>query len=219
MQCTGRIVNDLKSPMPNAYLHWDPGYGEGIDYITISGATDEQGRFKYQEVCPIGNLKLFVTSSLSANVYAPLLPPFAYGSKLYRQIKPLSIVKNEKSDLNLGDVPVQIYYSAVGISFLNEAGAPLMTTKDGWDQVRLRIRDKNRKIMSENTLTSDWVEKAVRLQSSSIAMQLPVGEWSIELALDPKKDKWLKPDKSLIIQRSESGMEITLRMSSNTAAK
>jgi hypothetical protein len=205
--------------MINAYLYWDPGYGGGIDYITISGATDEQGRFKYQEVCSIGNLKFFVTSGLSANVYAPLLPPFAYGSQLFRQIKPLSIVKNEKSDLDLGDVPVQIYFSAVSIIFLDEAGAPLMTTKDGWNRVRLRIRDKNRKIMSENTLPSDWVKKAARLQSSSIAMQLPVGEWSLELSLDPKKDKWLKPDKSLIIQKSESGMEITLRMSSNTAAK
>jgi hypothetical protein len=219
-QCsvTGRVVNDSNEPAANAYLLWDPGYGGGIDYITVFGRTDEEGKFKYQAACPIGQLRLYVTSTLSTDNYLPVTPPFPYG-KLSKQFKGLPVVKNEKGDLNLGDVAVQVYYSTAVIRFLDESGAPLLPEKNAWNNVTLRIRDKNRKLFSEQRLSPDSIEKAVRPQNSAIVMDLPVGEWLVELSLNQGKPDWLKPDKLVVLQRSNSPTEVSLRMSNNKSGK
>lgn len=220
-QCTvsGRIVDDSQRPAPNAYLLWDPGYGGGIDYITISGRTDAEGRFTYQESCPIGRLRLFATASLAPDVFTPILPPFTDPSKLAKRVAGLSVVKNEKGDLDLGDVPAQVYYASVTVQFLDKSSAPLVSAKDDWKNVRMRLRDKDGKTLSDAALPPDWIEKAVRVPNSSIAMQLPVGEWFIELSPDQKKGKWLKPDKAVVIQRSIEKSEISLLMSADQKAK
>lgn len=208
----GRVVDETQKPVANAYLHWYPKYGGGLDFISVFSKSDENGNFEYREGCPSGDLTLYVTSSLTFENYAPVLPPFAHNSKPDRKAKGLQIKSVRKDAAELGNVSVQIYYSTVSIRFTDEAGNNLLPEKKDWENVVLSFKDKSGKLFSEEKLTADEIEKAVRIADSTLTVDLPAEDWSVEINLTQSKKNRLKSNELIRVEKNASPKKISLRM-------
>jgi len=205
----GTVIDTANNPVPNAYIVLDSP-PVGFEDLIVFDKADKDGNFSYSTRCPFpnGQQTLYIASPILIENFSPFEPPFRT-NQLGKPFAGQIIVNKNKSDINLGNVYVQVYYAAVNIKFVDDAGKFLETDKDVWKKTQIRVRSK-KKIVAGSALFRNAYEKAVRAAESSVKMNLPEGKWTIEISFNGKK--WLKPDRVLTVKRSDAPVEETLTM-------
>jgi hypothetical protein len=208
---SGTVLDSSNKPVSNAHIILDTPPTSWEDLI-FTATSDQNGNFSYSTYCPFpnGKLTLFVSSSISFDNYTPFTPPFNRNNELGERFAGRPVINRKRSDVDLGNVYVQVYFSTVVVYFVDENSRPLIKDKENWQSVWIRLRSGKRRV-SEGTLSQNDIEKAVRAKESAITMSLPEGEWMIEIRIDG--DKWLKPNRNLIVQKSDGEIQETLKMS------
>lgn len=212
----GRVVDGCGQPVAHAQVLLFPpkplSEGKGGDQLIVEETADDKGRFRYEgEATDPVRQNLYVTTPYPPNAEAPITPPFDEVKGIDRLFdgRPVLIKKNE--DVNVGDVIVQVRYGVVLVQLQNRMGKPLFTDAADWEWIGLRVRDARGKVVSEFSLSPASVRRAVRVDQSAIAVALPEGTWSIEIAPDGEGGVWLKSNTKLLVQVSNSPLQITLK--------
>ena len=213
---SGTVLDSSNKPVSKAHIILDSPPTTWEDLIVFTNS-DENGNFNYSTFCPFpnGKLTLFVSSPISFDNYTPFTPPFTRSKELGEHFAGQPIINRKRSDLDLGNVHVQVYFSTVVVRFVDENGRLLIKDKEDWRSVWIRLRSGKRRV-SEGNLSQNNIEKAVRAKESAIAMSLPEGEWTVEISFDG--DEWLKPNRILTVQKSDAEMQETLKMSNKKSS-
>jgi len=220
----GRAVDSCGKPVPHArvlvYPREDPG---GWERIITDVEADAEGKFRYTgEDTKLVNRDdtLYVTSSYPANAVfsGNLLPPFYAVSRVDRLFTGRSLHFKSNEEVNVGDVPVQVYYGVVIVYLQDRNGKPMFTDTKDWEYIGLRIRDIHGRRVEEGDISPADVREAVRVKESAIALALPEGAWQIEIAPDGLKGKrpyGLKgkvlSSERLLVKASNSPLKVTLK--------
>ncbi len=96
------------------------------------------------------------------------------------------------------------------MKFIDETSNPLVNNLDTWKNARIRLLS-GKKVVSETGLFRNTYEKAVDAEESTVKMNLPEGEWTIEVSFNGRN--WLKPDRILTVRKSHAEIQETLKMS------
>ena len=202
----GRVVDDSNKPIAHAMVVLDD-----VHQVFFS-ESDAEGNFVRESHCWRSPIKrILVTSPLVLGGIAPIAPPDFGFSKLGSSGQRIVLRKNEV--LNVGTVHAQVYYSQVFVTFRNSKGQPLFRDDINWRLVWLRVRNKNHHIVAETGISINELETYVRKSENVIPMHLPEGEWYIEISPFEDKGPWYKSAAPVVVRRSNSPMEVTLRMS------
>lgn len=207
----GKVLDSSNKPVSKAHIILDTPPTTWEDLIVFANS-DENGNFSYPTSCPFpnGKLTLYVSSPISFDNYAPFTPPFTRTKQLGERFSGQPVVNRKRSDVNLGNVYVQVYFSTVVVHFVDASGNALIKDKEEWENVSIRLLAGKRRV-SETSLSRNNIEKAVRVEKSAIAMSLPEGEWTVEISFNG--DDWLKPNRILTVQKSDREIQETLKMS------
>lgn len=210
----GRVLDDANKPVPNAVILVDAP-PTGWEDLIISESSDSEGRFNYHLTnCPFPELSrtLFVTSKPSFENYVPFSAPFLR-SKIAGNKYAGQTIKNKTKDvLDVGDIKVQVTFTTVAIKFVDPEGNNLLDAKD-WADVWFKLKIATGLWVSQGGLSKSDQQNAVRPKESTILMELPEGQWQIELSRNWGKKPWLKPDVMVNVARGDSPFSITLKMS------
>lgn len=210
----GRVLDDSNKPLPKAEVVVDAP-PRGWEDLIINDSSDSQGRFNYRlDYCPFpeSSRTLFVTTTPSYEHYVPFHIPFLR-SKIAGDKYAGQVIKNKtKSDLDVGDIKVQVTFTTVTIKFVDLEGNNLLSGKD-WANVWFKIKTENGIWVSESGLSINNQKTAVQSKDSAILMDLPEGKWQIELSRSWGRKPWLKPDGIVNVERSASPFSLTLKMS------
>lgn len=220
----GRVVDDKGRPVPYAQTVLHPpeplSSWKGHDLLIIGEEANAEGRFRYEGVTdvPVHDEVLYVTAPPPSNAYIGIFPPMDELRSINRSFagRPVRVKSNE--EMNVGDVPVQIRFGVVVVHLRNRAGAPMFTDAESWEGVGVRVRDVRGKRVSERYLSSASVSKAVRVDQSAIAIALPEGRWSIEVAPDGEEGAWLRSDK-LLVRALATPLQVSLKPSAKRKIK
>jgi len=210
----GRAVDDRGAPVPKAAVLVDGGQPAGWEDLIIVDNADEQGYFSYQlERCPFPaeSMTLYVTSPVSFDHYAPFTAPFLRSGRAGRAYAGQAVRGKRKGDLELGEVRVQAFFTAVTLKFVGRDGRPLLTADD-WAGLYVRLKTAGGLNVSETTLSASHIEKAVRSDESSLVMELPEGSWQVELLIYRKGKHRLKADRLVEVPRGSVPFTLTLQM-------
>ena len=206
---SGTVLDSSNKPVPDAYIVLDSPPTTWEDLIVIYKA-DKNGKFSCDTFCPFPNGKqnLYISSPIPIENYSPFTPPFRtsrFGSRFTGQV-----IENKKNvDMDLSNVYVQFYYSTVVVRFVDETGNALVTNQETLKNIRIKLR-LGKSVKTDSPLFSNTYEKAVRAEESAVAMNLPEGEWTVEISFDGKK--WLKPNRALTVRKSDVEVQETLQM-------
>lgn len=186
-QLKGRVVNENNQPVDGSVLILIPVKTEdekksrhSWEEIFDHHVTDKDGRFRLEiKASRHSRWRLYVLSPLATDTALPLLPPFAETlTRRYPALAGQEIDVTGKTDIALGDVPVQIEYGQVVVNLSPQKIANISST------LNLRLYDA----------TGDWtgrgggVEANVfRKGETAIAISLPEGHWGIHLTTDESK--------------------------------
>jgi hypothetical protein len=210
----GRVVDDNGAPVPKALILVDGGPPAGWCDLIINGQADELGYFDYKlEGCPFPAraMTLYVTSPISYDNHVPFDQPFLRNGRAGKAYAGTVIRGKERGDVDLGDVRVQAVFTPVTLKLVGRDGRPLLA-EDDWGDVWLRLKTSRGVWVSEGMLSAHNIETAVRAGESAIVMELPEGEWSVEVRTSRKGRPWLKPDRLVKVPRGSQPFTLTLQM-------
>lgn len=205
----GRVLDDSNKPIAHAMIVLDDSHQ------VFFSETDAEGRFLREANCwrPVNKRILFVTSPFVLGGIVPIEPPDYYFSKLGSAFSGQPIVLKKNEVLDVGDIHAQVYYAKVVVRFQNQSGAPLFRENIDWRLVWLRVRDGRGRVVQETSMSINQLEHDVRTSESLIPMYLLEGRWYLEISAYEEKGPWFKSSVPITVQRSNSPIEISLRMS------
>lgn len=201
---TGRVIDEYGKKVQDArvFLRHSKVEEGSVDNLVVFGKTDSQGIFYLESVATKENaeLKLIITAPLPPATFECIPPPFddLMTSDILFTGVPLFVSSGQQ--LNLGDMRVQISYSAIEIHIQHSSGKPLLDQLEQWKGVKLRVRDKSGDVIRERYVVSE--ERAnsyIQLNRSVINVALPTGKWMIEIGLPREQNRWLAMEHPLNI--------------------
>jgi hypothetical protein len=182
----GRAVDKNGQAVPFARLTICPSLGDiGGDYV-YSTSADGYGNFLF--TVADSNMRrpdrlLFLTGSFPRDAVVPIMPPFAdYRRLLSAEFAAVPVRVNRNATVDVGDLPVRIFYTVVTVNLNDVKKRPLPTSKEDWHGVWLRIYDKKHTLIASETLSFDEIQRAVNLDESIIRVALPKGTWTVEVS-------------------------------------
>lgn len=193
---TGRAVDEFGNPVRHARVLVFPSAPEGWAGGTITDEkADAEGRFRFERNSSVlvnNESFLYVTSPFPKDADIPinLIPPFRVSRQDHPALNGLLLRFKSNQELNVGDVPVQVYYGVVIVYLQDRRGKPMFTDAKEWEYIGIRIRDVHGKIVQESDLSPASARDAVREKGSAVAIMLPEGVWRIEIAPAGLKQKW-----------------------------
>ncbi|HYK21898.1 MAG TPA: ankyrin repeat domain-containing protein [Pyrinomonadaceae bacterium] len=209
---SGRVINSLGRPVANAtvslYSPTRSSDQQSVDQIIPSFETGLDGKFRFSVSLAANNqqLLLYVTTRLPANADAPLRPPFLdlKGSNLLPG-KPVQV--EGRRDIDVGDVPVAIYYRPIVIHLRKASGVKALQTRDDglpW----LRVRDRHGDVVAWEMVR----KSALNLDESAITIALPQGIWNVEISLQGRDGPWSSLVKPIQVEPNveAAGLSLTL---------
>jgi hypothetical protein len=214
----GKVLDDKGSPLANAVVLVDAVPPSTWEDLIFMNRTDSEGRFNYElERCPFPqeSRTLYVTSPLSYDNHVPFSPPFMRSKIAGKKFAGQKVRSNRRGNVDLGDIRVQVFFTTVTVRFINKAGQPLLD-KDDWEHIWLKLKTANGTTVSEETLSKHEIVHAVRAEESAIMMDLPEGEWQIEL--QRKGTSWLKANQMIKVPRASAPFAINLQMAKDNGA-
>jgi hypothetical protein len=144
--------------------------------------------------------RLYVMSFCRPGDVMLTAPPFWPVLRKKERFAGKDIAVDKGNLTRVGDIDVQLIYGHVSLKILDRRHQPLLTQLSDWSPVWIRVRDQNGVRVHESGLSPTQIERSVDLRASQIALAVPTGTWTLEVALDgvpPKTDtarravKWL----------------------------
>ena len=123
------------------------------------------------------------------------------------------ISMEQNGEIDLGDVPVQISYAVVKIFILGKDGTALLKTRRQWEDVNFRVRNVEKAMVDDISLSQKTIEEAVNRSESSIDIALPEGVWYLEVAPFGFEGPWFVSSDQLIVQRTSNRLQLTFKVS------
>lgn len=213
----GRVVDKQGRPVVNAYvvIYGGPPAAQGsFSYVVTS---DASGNFIFYEAeksrQPETKRILYVTGPIPVGAVSLITPPFNSLPRLIgKSFSGQRIFIKKNSEINVGDVSVQINYGLIKVYLQDRRGTPLITDSEAWRRVWIRVRNIHGEIVIETSLSINDIEKAVNISDSSVTVALPEGAWSIEMSPDEDRGPWLASGRVLAVQASSNPIQITLNL-------
>jgi hypothetical protein len=209
----GRVVDAQGQPVQGAVIYLDPFVS--ADQI-FGCTTGPDGEFHLEEITkvPQHTRRLYVTGPIPPGTPRLIAPPFNLLPKLTDPAFSGQLISMEQNgEVDLGDVPVQISYAVVKIFILGKDGTALLKTRKRWEDVNFRIRNVERIVVYDTSLSQKSIEEAVNLSESSIAIALPEGGWYLEVAPFGFEGPWFASSDELIVQRASNQLQLTFKVS------
>lgn len=183
--------------------------------MTVYHKTTPEGRFsiKQSDIGGIHNHVLYITGDSPADAELPLSPPFAGLVSSSQAFSGLDIAPGENSEIDLGDVPLQVRYERVFIHLQDHSGAKLKFDADNRafvPNIKLRVRNALGDVVGEC-----WVsEKAFHTAESTISVALPEGHWQLELGRPAKGDIviWHRPAYPVFVRSMVGPLNVFVRV-------
>jgi predicted RNA-binding protein YlqC (UPF0109 family) len=210
----GRVIGKDGKPVPNANVILLPSKTErekeveplnqALDQLVNFYPTDSEGRFSIEEENT--NYKrwiLYVNGPQAKDTEQPISPPFTEALKrLAPSFAGQEIDVAGKPEIDLGDVPVQLYYGQITVHFSSDKNTKLNRNPS------LRIRDIRGDRISESGISP----KSFRNDNAAVAISLPEGKWYVGMLNDPSKG-WHETSVS-VSGSSEPPLEVHLDINS-----
>jgi len=187
----GRVIDSHQNPVSKAAVYLDPPAGA---HQIFGSTSDSEGKFYLKEDLGVQlKRKLYVTAPTPDGVPCLICPPFNLLPRLNGSIfQGKSIVFKPDEEINIGDIPVQIYYGLIKIRISNKNNEPLLTDEEKWRLLYFRIRAKEGKVVAESGISIYEISKAVNPVESTITIALPDGVWYLEVSLPGNRGDRLK---------------------------
>ena len=199
----GRVVDHRGRPVPGAEVVLEAEATTTTwDEQIVHHVTDPQGRFTISDayLATSNSRRLHVTTQPPKDSAVPIAPPFR---RLWTQPEFAGVLVHlsKSEDLDLGDVPLQVTYGLVIFRLqgpkkesLFTATTPANRLPDVW----VRVRDERGDLVGESIA----YREAFRTPLSGIAVALPQGTWTAELAVGSQSNGWTGPQGPLLIKAS-----------------
>lgn len=150
-----------------------------------SVATDAGGQFLHQEYCSISNRTVFLFTEATIGLENTTFPIFApFWPKLRRnnpKFAGLLIELNGNSQIDLGKIPVQVWYNRVELFVSDIGNRPFYKTEDDWAKFVLIVRDEKGDAVGSTALSTQARQHNLRVDRGSVDLALPEGTWTLEL--------------------------------------
>lgn len=210
----GRAVNAQGQPLPSAYVLVTSGPdNKGGDFY-YSYEADASGRIRLRR--DDSNLikstrVLYVTGPHPSNAITLLTPPFnEYGSLDGPVYEGHQIRIKKNGVVNIGDVPVRVFYHRVKVYLQDSAGEPLIKDAAAWRKVVLRVLDEKGSFLVGITILDERIERAVNHAESSVTIALPEGVWRVEVS-PGENSPWLTSKSTLHVKPSNNPLQVVLK--------
>lgn len=208
----GRVVDSQGQPVQGASVYLDPPVWA---HQIFGFTTGPDGRFQLAEelTVPREIRRLYVTGPIPPGAERFMTPPFNRLPKLTDPAfagKPISIEPDSEADL--GDVAVQINYYLVNVYILGQDGTPLLKTAKRWEYVNFRVRDVERVVVYDTSVSQKSIEDVVNLSESSIAIAMPEGVWHLEVAPYGRDGPWFASSDRLTIHGTGNRLQLAFRV-------
>lgn len=150
--------------------------------------TDGAGKFLLQEHCELEDrtILLFTESAIDlSNAQFPISAPFWH--ELRRNDprfagRSVQLMGNQQIDL--GKIPVQIWYNRVELFVTDNLGRPFYKNENDWADFVLIVRDPRGDAVGSKALSTFDRKNSVRVDRGSVNLALPEGTWTLELLRD-----------------------------------
>jgi hypothetical protein len=198
----GRIVDSRGRPAPRALIFLDPLKG---DDQVFGYAANPDGTFSIKDSTTVWRpiQRVYVTGTIPDNSVELLSPPFSLLPRLSDPVfAGLKIIVKENSEVNIGDVPIQVRYFRVVLQLQNRHHEPLLASSTQWQHVWLRLLDSRGRFIVSGNLSHVNIRKAVDIARSSVALALPDGSWRIQISATGEKGPWLRPAALIRVNKS-----------------
>lgn len=187
----GVVVNEKGHPVYRAAITFDNSDALKDKKCWVkddSLLSDGAGQFLHNEYCGVANrtIVLFTeatTGGVNANnakfpIYFPYWPELRRSNPKFAGL-PVELKGNQQIDL--GKIPVQVWYNRVEFFVLGGNKRPFYKTEDDWARFELIVRDKFGTAVGSGGLSTYDIERSVRIDRGSVNLALPEGTWTLEL--------------------------------------
>jgi hypothetical protein len=220
----GRVVDERGNPVTGALVTLAPATLNpkwGADILLPGALSEKDGAFcieSFERETKDADARLYVTATCRTGDLTLVDPPFeSLPSRPSAFTGKLVNLKTDRTDV--GDINLQVIYPHVTLRILDRGGRPLLTQREQWSPVWLRVKDQRGTVVKEGGLSSGQIESAVDVTRSSINLALPQGVWRIEVALEgippnvsgvPPRGRWIRVPRSLVVSSCQKPTDVSL---------
>lgn len=221
----GRVVDENGRPVVGVNVRFDNSEAlrDKLCWVKDNSVfSDADGQFLHQEYCTVEQRTVYLLMAPTIGFeYAqtPIYPPF--WTDLRRTNPrfagvPVKINGNEQIDL--GNIPLQVWYNPIEIFVTDKLGRPFYKTDDDWARFVLIIRDEHGLAVGSEGLSVSDLENSVRIDRGSVRLALPEGTWIIELLRDwddfDMKGRTLRKlaTTDVVVSRTDVCLQATLKV-------
>lgn len=187
----GQVVDEKGRPVSRASITFDNSETLkdkkcwAMEHELLS---DGAGQFWLQEYCTVANRTIVVfieAGDLPLNAQFPISAPFWHQlRKNNPRFAGLPINLEDSKHIDLGKIPVQVWYNVVELFVIDANGRPFYKTEDDWAKFVLIVRDELGDAVGSEGLSNFDLETSVRIDRGSVRLALPEGTWTLELLSD-----------------------------------
>ncbi len=187
----GIVVDEKGRPLVRANVAFDSSEawrGEKCVPTDYEVITDAGGQFFNQLSCKHGRGKTLLFTESATGLVDATFPIFApFWPELRRnnsKFAGLPVELNGNDQIDLGKIPVQVWYNRVELFVSNNDNRPYYKTEDDWANFVIIVRDEKGDAVGSDALSTFDRERAVRVDRGSVNIALPEGTWTLELLRD-----------------------------------
>lgn len=187
----GRAIDENGNPVKGASIGLRSITGvlgtDSTSWYESQVLSDNDGIFNVKNTSKIKvrNRQLFVSAPMPERARVLGYPPTEY---LLNSIIPfygIPIQINGEEKIQIGDVPIQLYYGIVKLKLLKNNGKPIYKSLDEWRlHLTIVLRDENGKFIDAGGLSLDDVRNSIDLKKGTITLAIPEGKWQLGIIHD-----------------------------------
>lgn len=193
----GRVVDDYGRGVAGAFVVVYAGPGGDV---VVSATADAKGRFYFEERASLESNErtLYTTTPFLRDGCDPIRPPFLdlEGQQYFG--KRIRIEKN--AEMDVGDLPIQVYYGIIEIVLHSTRGRPLSKRElQKWRKAWVRVRNARGDFVLDCRFPRD---------RKKLVVALPEGKWKLEISSDYDSGVWIQSSDAVPVKRL-SAQELT----------
>lgn len=190
----GVVVDEKGRPVPRAVIIFDNSetrtskcwIADNLDTNRV--IADGAGQFFYNEYCDTENrtIVLFTEAatgydSAQTPIHAPFWPELRRNNARFAG---LAVKLQGNQNIDLGTIPIQVWYSRVELFVTDKKGRPYYKSDDDWSTYALIVRDERGDAVGSDGLSISDIRNNIRIDRGSVMLALPDGKWTLELLKD-----------------------------------
>src|SRR5262249_32779427 len=157
----GKVVDKYGQPVAHAQIAVTATSNDtGGDFV-YGAEADDNGQFQFQnnDSHLIKNDRiLFATGPEPPNAVCPIQAPFDNLSNLKDESYTGHLISiNKNGEVNIGEIPAQIFYGTIRVSLTNSSSKPAIIDLKDWLYVWMRIRNEQGQTVIERSLSKSEI--------------------------------------------------------------